>query len=1137
MLDSKSCTASRMMSVVGLLLLGPLPILAADSTLVRLSFWAPLERMGELEEAYAGQIVPILKKHGLAESRNRGRSTVDSVFSRLFALETAAAVAVKKQALDGDTTWQDALRGLGSTFGAKGADGFIRHRLSLYSAPVGEGTSVLAGSGTRHGLWRNFTGKDGLPTYGVTEMYQDGKGHLWVGVGPGMTRYDGTHFTTFGASAGFAMGSVSCFGVDRHGNMWIGTNDDGVVRFDGSTFTSFTTEDGLVHNDVQSIVEDRRGHLWFGTGGGASRYDGAEFTTFTTEHGLIDNRIRTILEDREGNLWFGTGWWGTEGSGVSRYDGQQFTNFTVKDGLADNHVQAMASDRHGNVWLGTQGGVSRYDGHRFTNFTTEDGLVHNTVRAVLEDRHGHLWFGTWSGLSRYDGQQFVTFSTQDGLANNRVEVLAEDPEGYLWVATRHGGLSRYDSVQFANFTVDDGLAGHNVMSIVENRNGDLWLGTLNGASRFDGKRFTSFTTEDGLADNTVWGALADSGGNLWFGTRSGASRYDGEEFVTFTTEDGLPNNTVWSIEEDRNGNLWFGTIKGAARYDGTRFTTFTTENTDGGLARNMVWRILEDSRGHIWFLSGSGDVSRYDGTRFITMDVPDARDIAEDRQGNLWFSAMDTSVTRYDGTKFTTFTTADGLERWVEPLMEDRDGQMWFGSRANGVSRFDGQVFQTLSRKDGLLNNTIYRFLQDRQGAIWIGTAGGLTRYRPQHKSAPDIQLTDVIADRSYGPVGKLRQPSSQSFITFEYHGRSMTTPMDGLIYRYRLNGFEDEWSRTRATRVTYRDLPQGEFIFQVKAIDRDLNHSALATVELTIRPPFGMIALVGVLSIALAGLVFASVTAAKRSRERDVARIQLAIKRRRDRSRQRRRIVEELEGELQTAHDMQMSLMPSKPPQAAGFELAGRCLPANQVGGDFYQYFDLSGDRVAVAMADVTGHAMEAAIPAVMFSGILDSQMETPKELEELFANLNRSLCRSLGDHTFVCFTMAEFDPSTGSLRVANGGCPYPLHYTATTGEVLELEIDTYPLGVNSATTYAGMETRLERNDYLVFCSDGIIEARNAAGDMFGFDGMLAAIREGCERGLTSEELIDHALTEVRKFAVDITQDDDQTIVVLKKE
>ena len=150
--------------------------------------------------------------------------------------------------------------------------------------------------------------------------------------------------------------------------------------------------------------------------------------------------------------------------------------------------------------------------------------------------------------------------------------------------------------------------------------------------------------------------------------------------------------------------------------------------------------------------------------------------------------------------------------------------------------------------------------------------------------------------------------------------------------------------------------------------------------------------------------------------------------------------LIDELEEELQTAHTLQMGLMPTEPPQIEGFDITGRCIPANHVGGDFFQYFEQDG-KLSICMADVTGHAMEAAIPVVMFSGVLHSQMEEGHAIESLFARLNNTMSATLDSRTYVCFTMGELDVADRSFRIANSGCPYPFHFRAATGDVVELQ------------------------------------------------------------------------------------------------
>ncbi|MBI2501728.1 MAG: SpoIIE family protein phosphatase [Candidatus Latescibacteria bacterium] len=167
--------------------------------------------------------------------------------------------------------------------------------------------------------------------------------------------------------------------------------------------------------------------------------------------------------------------------------------------------------------------------------------------------------------------------------------------------------------------------------------------------------------------------------------------------------------------------------------------------------------------------------------------------------------------------------------------------------------------------------------------------------------------------------------------------------------------------------------------------------------------------------------------------------------------------------------------------------------------------------------------------------SGVLHSEMRHQLPLEQLFANLNQTLHARLGSHTFVCFSMAQFNPLARSLRLANGGCPYPYHYRAATGEVVELQIDAYPLGVRPDTSYRGIEVQLELGDRVVFCSDGIAEAGNARGEIFGFERTAETIRRGCQEDLSAEALLARITQEVKAFSGNIPQGDDQTVVVLK--
>ena len=241
------------------------------------------------------------------------------------------------------------------------------------------------------------------------------------------------------------------------------------------------------------------------------------------------------------------------------------------------------------------------------------------------------------------------------------------------------------------------------------------------------------------------------------------------------------------------------------------------------------------------------------------------------------------------------------------------------------------------------------------------------------------------------------------------------------------------------------------------------------------------------------------------------------------------------LEDELQTAHDMQMRLMPQGNPEISGFDIVGFCRPATEVGGDFYQYYPLPEERLAITLADVTGHGMQAAIPTMVFSGLLDNQIQYTPAPNELMGHLNTSLHRVLERRTFVCFSMIELDVRGRRLRLANGGCPYPYLFRSETNTIEEISLSAFPLGLRAESTYSVVEMDLVKDDLIVLCSDGLIEAANETGELFGFERTAETIRQAGISGLSASALVDQLFDAVGAFVGEELQEDDQTMVVIR--
>ena len=191
--------------------------------------------------------------------------------------------------------------------------------------------------------------------------------------------------------------------------------------------------------------------------------------------------------------------------------------------------------------------------------------------------------------------------------------------------------------------------------------------------------------------------------------------------------------------------------------------------------------------------------------------------------------------TCFDGSRFSTLTIADGLASdAVLRVFQDSNGYMWFATWG-GLNRYDGEVFQILTQEDGLASSAVMKFFEEEDGRLWFATGSGATCCRLPVPSPPPVYIRAVVADRRYTSLDAISIPSSAGLTAVEFHGINFKTRLGAMIYRYRLKGHSEDWKTTRARRVEYQDLEPGSYLFQVVAVDRDLNYSMPVEVTITV--------------------------------------------------------------------------------------------------------------------------------------------------------------------------------------------------------------------------------------------------------------------------------------------------------------
>ena len=404
-------------------------------------------------------------------------------------------------------------------------------------------------------------------------------------------------------------------------------------------------------------------------------------------------------------------WLATQ-EGLTRFDGIKFVVFDKRNTpqFADNNIQALYEDRDGNLWVGTGKGLVRYKDGRFTSYGTRDGLSNAIVDSIYGDHQDNIWIGTPSGLNRFKDGTFTTYTTRDGLPTDVVLSIYEDREQTLWVGTRDG-LSRLRDGRFITYTTRDGLSNNLIRAIFEDGDGNLWIGTGGGLDRFKDGKFTTFSTKDGLSNNSVLSLYVDGEDTLWIGTYGGGlNRFKDGRFATYSTKEGLSNSSVGAIYEDREGNLWIGTYGGGLnRLKDGKFITFTSVD---GLSDEIVSAIYQDRAGDVW-LGTRGGLNR----------------LAYHRAANAQGGCGQTygMLCKAD---FRAYTTRHGLaNNIVVSIHQDRQGSLWIGT-AGGLSRFKDERFTNYTTKDGLADDNVVSIYEDHLGDLWIGTGGGLSRLR-----------------------------------------------------------------------------------------------------------------------------------------------------------------------------------------------------------------------------------------------------------------------------------------------------------------------------------------------------------------------------------------------------------------------
>jgi len=238
------------------------------------------------------------------------------------------------------------------------------------------------------------------------------------------------------------------------------------------------------------------------------------------------------------------------------------------------------------------------------------------------------------------------------------------------------------------------------------------------------------------------------------------------------------------------------------------------------------------------------------------------------------------------------------------------------------------------------------------------------------------------------------------------------------------------------------------------------------------------------------------------------------------------------VERDLELADRIQRRFLPQHPPELPGYRFFHYYRPAGHVGGDFYDYVFLPNGHLMVFVADVTGHGLAAAMLTAKLAAEIRYRLLVASRPAEVMRQLNTCLCRDLPEDHFVTMLAIDLTPATGETILVNAGHMLPLLRTGA-GEVREIGMGEagLPLGVADNTDYQETRLSLAPGGTLLLYTDGINEATNAAGQVYGREQLRKQVEAACGN---AEEIAEHVLADVWHFVEVCVVKDDMCLVCL---
>ncbi len=369
---------------------------------------------------------------------------------------------------------------------------------------------------------------------GIMSLVRGPDGSVWVGIvgagrGQGLARLEGSTVRSF-ATHTFDGSKVGVFALhlDRDGNLWVGTNNDGVFRVHGDVVYGYGRTEGLSSNFVRAFFEDREGIVWAATSNGVDKFHEPRVATYSAVEGLAKDWAVGVSASRDGTIWVAN----AESLDHIETSGS-ISSIRTGSGLPGSQVSSLLEDHAGNLWVGVDDGLYVFQNGHFRRLPEPNHQPLGLVFELIEDVDGNIW-AECAGTGKL--VRIRDFQVQQEFSRSQIPTgrLAPDPRGGIWIGSRNGDLALFRDGDLKKYPVGS-KASPWTNQLVAEADGSVLAAFDDGFVELRQGKVQRMTTKNGLPCDGVMSFVEDNEKRWWLNTYCGIVFFSDSEFQRWRT--------------------------------------------------------------------------------------------------------------------------------------------------------------------------------------------------------------------------------------------------------------------------------------------------------------------------------------------------------------------------------------------------------------------------------------------------------------------------------------------------------------------------------------------------------------------------------------------------------------------------